>query len=70
MSTTFGDDLFSEKGLDVPYFSRMKVNKKILVFLMQKVLLLSGRNKVIVLIGFPKTNFKKGLYLLSMDLQL
>lgn len=66
--SNFGDDFFSKKLFNVPNFAGLKVKEEIIVFLMQKVLLLSRQDKVFVIILFSETNFKKRLNLLSMHL--
>lgn len=66
--SNFGDDFFSKKLFNVPNFAGLKVKEKIIVFLMQKVLLLNRQDKVFVIILFSETNFKKRLNLLSMHL--
>ena len=66
--SNFGNDFFLKKLLNVPNFAGVKINKKIFIFLVQKVLLLWSQYKVVILIGFTKTNFQKRLDLLPMDL--
>jgi hypothetical protein len=48
--SNFGNDFFSKKLFNAPNFAGLEVKEKIVVFLMQKVLLLSRQDNVFVII--------------------